>query len=119
ELVIAVQARDFFDQIDFALNVKPPAGNPHGELSLVAWLRDQFETEPLQNCENLVRFDFAAENALRLGDAQERRRLIKLSRYRVDLCAVEFSTSAFNDPVGDQGASYRCGCVVCAALEAV
>src|SRR5262249_32151541 len=40
-------------------------------------------------------------------------------RDRVDLCAVEFSTSAFNDPVGDQGASYRCGCVVCAALEAM
>src|SRR5215472_3944174 len=50
----------------------------------------------LQACEDLVRFDLAAENASHLGDAQEHQRLIKLARNRVDLCAVKFSSSALD-----------------------
>src|SRR5207248_7268934 len=93
ELVVTVQAGNFFDQIDFAFYIQTPRRNAHREFWLSSRFRNQFETETFENCNNLVRLEFAAENAVDLRDAQDNRRLIDLACDGVDHPTAEFATA--------------------------
>ena len=76
KLVVPVQPGDFFDQIDFAFYIKPPARNTNRKFRLRAGLGNELEAEPLENRDDLMGFKLRAENALHLGNAEHDRRLV-------------------------------------------
>src|SRR5579871_3673100 len=64
ELVVPVQPRDFFNYINLALNVQPPAGNVNPELNVPLALRNKRESQALQQSKNLPCIESASENAM-------------------------------------------------------
>ena len=83
-LSIAMQARDLFDQINFAFHVQAPAGNMDGEIRIAAAFRHQLEAQLLENAENFVGLELLAENAVNFGKMQSHGSQINLPRDRVD-----------------------------------
>src|SRR6476620_10454734 len=114
-----MQARDFLDEIDLALNVETPGRNTDGEFRLRARFGYQFKSKPLQNRENLVGWERRSENAVHLRNAEHYRSLVHLASDGVDLAAVEFASARFHDPLCHQRARQRRCAVVRSTLEAV
>src|SRR5579862_3426934 len=119
ELIVAVQARDFFDDIDLALHITPPAGNVHAELRVSLAFRDERESQPLEQAENLSSLELAAKDAVNFGNAQQHRRLIHSLRDHIDNIAGQFSAPGVENHFGDQVAGEHGGFEIGSALEAV
>ena len=92
EFVVAVQARDLFDQIDLAFHVQTPARNVDGEIRVAAPLRHQLKTQLLQNAENFVGLELLSENAVHFRKMQGHGSQIHLAGHRVDRAAVQFAS---------------------------
>ena len=92
ELVVAVQARNLFDQIDFAFHVETPARNADRELRVAAALRHQLKTQSLQNAENFVGLELVSENAVHFRKCRATGARSTLAGHRVDRVAVQFAS---------------------------
>src|SRR5579859_1968108 len=93
ELVVAVQTRDFFDDVDFAFNVEPPAWDVYAELLVALALWDQGESEALEQAENLAGIETASQDALYFGNAQQDGSLIQRTRDDIDRIADQFASA--------------------------
>src|SRR6267378_2289072 len=75
ELVISVQSRNLFNQINFAFHVEPPTRDVHGKLFPLLSCWNQGETKPLQDAENLTRTHVSPQDPTHFGDVQRYRGL--------------------------------------------
>src|SRR5712692_2355931 len=82
ELVIAVQSRQFFDDVDLALDVEAPAGNVD-QVPLFAACQHR-ETETSEDAADLNRAEFLAENSLHFPQIELHRSQIKLAGDHID-----------------------------------
>src|SRR5579863_5943737 len=112
-----MQTRNFFDQVNFALHVQSPSWNADTKLRLRAGFGNEFKSEALEDGDNLMRFEIAAENAVNARNAQDHRRLIKLAGNGVDRVAVEVAAAGVDNSSCDQRAGERRRAVIRAALE--
>ena len=85
KVVVAVQSGNFFDQVNLSLYVKPPGWNASEKFGRRAGFRNQFESETIQDRDDLVYFELRAKDAFYLRGAYLNRCLLHLPSYSVYL----------------------------------
>ena len=112
-----MQARQFFDDVDLALDIETPAGNVDQVPLFAAW--QHRETETSEDAADFNRAEFLAENAVHFAQIELHRSQIKLAGDHVDHVADERaaagSENQFGDPVGRSDGRFE----IRAALESV
>src|SRR5204862_2370856 len=96
-----------------------PSRNANRELRLRARLGNQLKPQSLQDRDNRMRFNAAAQNALDLRCSQHYRGLVDLTCNRVDGNAVECASSGVGDSLRYERAGERRHAVIRAELETV
>ncbi len=114
-----MQPRDLFDHIDLALHVKAPTRNLHPKLRVGLSLRDQRETQFLQDPEDLTHLQIRAQDAPHLGNSQHHRCLVHLLRYHVNRVANQFAAARFKNQRRHQVARQNRRLKIRSALESV
>src|SRR6266852_2603473 len=99
ELVVAMQARQLFDDVDLAFDVEAPAGNMD-QIPLLA-PRQHRETETCEDAADLNRAEFLAENSLHFPQIELHRGQVKLAGNHVDHFADERATTGAENQLGD------------------
>src|SRR6266852_5787020 len=87
ELVVAMQARQLFDDVDLAFDVEAPAGNMD-QIPLLAPSQHR-ETEASEDAADLNRAEFLAENSLHFSQIELHRSQVKFAGDHVDHVADE------------------------------
>ena len=73
-----MQPGDFFNYVDLAFHIQPPARYLHPELRIALAFGDEVETQPLQQPEDVPRVEVPTQNPVYLGDPQNYRSLVHL-----------------------------------------
>ena len=117
EVVVAVDAGDFFNEVDFALNVQTPGGQLYREL--VGRLLADGETQAAEDAENIFDRDLLPQDARHLAAAQPDRTPQHLARYRVDLTAGKLAATGSQNQFGHTRAGQGSRAKVGATFKAV
>src|SRR5215469_7059527 len=70
ELIVSMQPRDLFNHIDLAFHIQTPARDMYAELRIALALRNQGESQPLQQTEDEPRVQTSAQNPPHLSHMQ-------------------------------------------------
>src|SRR6185437_2849018 len=91
EFVIAMQAGNFFDEINFAFYVQTPTGNAHQVIGIGVGNHD--ESKPAKDADDFRVAEVFAENALYLGAIELDGSEIKNARHRVNFISLELAAT--------------------------
>src|ERR1700758_1893157 len=96
-----MQARDFFDDVDFAFHIETPRGD--GDLELVGTFAygSKFETKPGENAQNLLCGGGLPEDSMDFGEIENDRSLVAAPDDNVHDVAVEHATAGVQDQFGN------------------
>ena len=112
---VGVDARDLFDEIDFALHIQAPGGHGDGELRAAAF---DSKTQAAQDAGDLRRRNLHAEDALDFAGGERNARLRDRARHHVDLRG-DHAARGGNDQLRDAGAGQPGDAAIGSALVAV
>src|SRR5579863_1917803 len=119
EFVVAMQAGNFFDDVDLALHIQSPTRDLHAKLRVGLPLRYHAKAQVLEDAENLSGIQIPAEDALDFGKPQYYRGLVELSRDHIDGIANQFSSARVQNERSHQIARQNRGFKIYSTLKAV
>src|SRR5208282_5228321 len=99
ELVVAVQARQFFDDVDLALDVEAPARDVD-QVSILAAGKHR-KTETSKDAADFQRTEFFAENPVYFPEVELYRSKVKLAGDYVDHVADELAAAGIENELGN------------------
>jgi hypothetical protein len=114
-----MQPRDFFDHVNLALHIEPPARNVHAEPRFVLALGNQGKAKPLQHAEDEPCVETRTQNAAHFADMQHDWGRIHRLRDHVDHIANQFAAARLQNHLRHQIARQYRRFEIGAALKAV